>query len=172
MANKISANLLDVRAAHNLLLFGNRAYTKGALAIHGTNLYDALTTVAVVFSVGGLMYTKAAMASVGTATLGAAGGAIDETGAVASVAVLKTGFDAAFLLVLDSSGTVKVIQGAPVATGGTVPVPGYPPLYTPFGLIKVKNATSGANFVFGTTVFGASGVTTTFYDVAVAPGTI
>lgn len=172
MANRIAANLADIEAADHALVMANRAYTKGALAIHGSNLFDALTTGAVVYSINGLLYSKAAMASVATATLGGAKGAIDEAGQTVSMVALASGFDQAFLLVVNAAGTVKALQGLPVVTGAAVPVPGCPNLFAPFGLIKVRNVSSGANFVFGTTLFGASGITTTFYDVAVAPGTI
>lgn len=171
MANKITASLADIEKADFVINMSNRSYSKGALAIHGTNLFDALTAAAVTYSINGILYTKAAMASVGAATLGGANGALDETCAAATMTPQLPGFDAAYLLLLDAAGTVKATQGASVATGGVVQVPGCPPLYAPFGLIKVRNA-SGSNFVFGTTVFNAAGVTTTFFDVSASPGVI
>lgn len=171
MSQRITANLLDIESADHALLMGNRASSKAGLAIHGANAFDALTANAVSYMINGIFYTKAAMASIGAATLGGALGALDESGATATMAPLVTSYDQAFLLVLNAAGTVKAIQGPAVAAGLAVPVPGAPPLYSPFGLIKVRNA-SGSNFVFGTTNFSAANVTTSFYDVSISPGAI
>lgn len=171
MAQRITAHLLDIEDADKVLLTANRSLSKAGLAIHGTNAYDALTANAISFIVNGIFYSKAAMASIAAATLGGAAGALDETGASVTMSALATGYDQAFLLLLNAAGTVKAIQGPAVVTGASVPVPGVPPLYASFGLIKVRNA-SGSNFVFGTTNFSASNVTTTFYDVSLSPGVI
>jgi 1,4-dihydroxy-2-naphthoate octaprenyltransferase len=97
---------------------------------------------------------------------------MDETGtAVAVIANQATAKDCAYLLVLDSSGTCKIIQGAAVAVGTTCKCPGTPTGYAPFGAVKVSNAT-GSVFTFGTTALNTASLTVTYFDLSASPDTL
>lgn len=168
MANKTSINLNDLDFAALRQLVGDRSYSKGILAVHGTNAENVKTAAAVDFSVGGIMYTKAATAEFDLSALGVLNEQGEVLAALSSQAAAK---DRIYLLVLNAAGTCGIIQGAAVATGTTCKCPGTPPGYAPFAAVKVVNGTASA-FTFGTTSLGTSGLTVTYVDLAVAPATL
>lgn len=168
MANKTSINLNDLDFAALRQLVGDRSYSKGILAVHGTNAENVKTTAAVDFSVGGVMYTKAATAEFDLSALGV----LNEQGEVlAAVTAQAAGKTCNYLLVLNSAGTCGIIQSEAVTNGATCKCPGTPPTYAPFAAVKVVNGTASA-FTFGTTSLGTSGLTVTYVDLAVAPATL
>ncbi len=142
----------------------NHTYSKPGLAIHGTNTENALTASAIIASIAGVMYTKAAVTEIDLSALAV----IDETGATATLAAQATAKDRIYLLVMNASAALKIVQGTPVATAAVCPCPRCPDGYVAVGAIKVVNAT-GSNFTLGTTDLDASNVTATFYDLAMAP---
>jgi hypothetical protein len=172
MANKITAGFSDIDHAQLRILLGNRAYGKGILAVHGTNVENVKTTAAVPFSINGIMYSLAATAEFDLSALAV----LDEkTGAATTLTAQATAYSRAYLLALNSSGTAHIIQGTAVltadVTAGTKSVvcPACPPTLAPFAAIKVVNA-SGSAFTLGTTLLSA--VTATYFDVAIAPATL
>ena len=125
---------------------GNMVFSKGGLAELASPGAAVRTTAAVAFSNGGLMYSKAAIAS-----------------QALSGTVVPISTTAYFVLSLDASGNVTVNQG----TGA---LPDVADSLTPFGIIKV--VTNGSTtFTPGTTATNAAGVTVTFYDVSLLPAT-
>ena len=71
---------------------------------------------------------------------------------------------------LDASGNVTTTQGPIVNSGDPCPVPPTPASRALIGLIKVVCTSAGA-FTPGTTLTDATGVTTTFINAAIMPGT-
>jgi hypothetical protein len=158
-------------------LVGNITLSKAGLAI-GTVKSGFNTANVITYLNGGVFpATKAAMTS---QALAAAPGTL----AFQPIPTAKTCY---IVLALDSAGTPYAVQGeydgqvfnSPTITSapttntnaarvGKSFLPDVPNGLTPFGYIKVVNA-SGANFVIGTTLFDAAGVTSTFVDVAMLP---
>lgn len=145
----------------------NRAWSKGKVAKHATNHENVKTTATVNFSIAGVMYAKTATGEFDLSALSV----ITDTGATSAITEQATATDRVYLLVLNSGGTAKIIQGTAVATGGTAACPGCPDGYAPFAAIKVANA-SGAGFTLGTTALNAGSVTSTYYDVSLAPASL
>ncbi len=168
MANKLSINLNDLDLAALRQLIGDRSYSKGALAKHGANHENVLTTVAVDFSIGGVMYTKAI-----TAEFDLSGVAVlNEQGEVLSAVTAQAiGKVRAYLLVLNAAGTPAIIQGVPATSGSACVCPGTPPGYAPFAAIKVTNASAGT-FTLGTTALNTAGLTVAYTDLSVAPAVL
>lgn len=139
------------------------SFTKIALAI-ATTTTKFKTTNAAQFAIAGKSYTMAgtdnitpAMISGSLPTLNAGGTA---AGAQACV----------FLVCIDASNNVKLVQGPVVAGGDKAPVPASPDslTYAVLGAIKVD---SGANlFTLGTTALTGGTVTVTYVDYAANPG--
>lgn len=131
-----------------------RAYTTGVWA-EGTNSGTIKTTATLAYSINGLMYTKAATDNIAMT-------------AAAQQAVLT---DCAYLIEIDSSGTVATVKGTAVANGGTIVVP--PPSAAtkcPVGYFVVSLA-NAATFTAGTTDLSATDVTATFFQLGVLPAT-
>jgi len=145
----------------------NRCFGKAGLAIHGGNSENVQTVAAVDYCIAGVMYQYAITAEIDLSACDF----ITETAAADTVSAQAKNTDRAYLLVLNSAGTVKVIQGTAVATAGTCTVPGCPDGYAPLGVIKVANGNS-ATFTLGTTGLDAAGVTDTYYDVSLAPASV
>lgn len=163
----MSVNLSDSPYAYLRSLLGTRSHGKAGLAIHGANVENVKTTAAVNFSIAGVMYQLAITAEIDLSALSC----ITETGAADTLTAQAKNTDRAYLLVLNAAGTVKIIQGTAVATGGTCVCPGCPESYAPFAALKVANA-SGSDFTLGTTALNAANVTTTYVDVSLAPATL
>ena len=81
---------------------------------------------------------------------------------------LAAGFSCAFAVILDSAQAFTVAQGDIVPNGSLCPVPQAPTGKCIVGAIKVVNATNP--FIPGTTAFNATGVTTTYRNLAQHPG--
>jgi hypothetical protein len=81
---------------------------------------------------------------------------------------LKAGQSCAFAIILDTAGTFTVAQGDIVQNGSLCSVPQAPAGKAIVGAIKVVNATN--DFIPGTTLFSAAGVTTTYRNLAQHPG--
>lgn len=131
-----------------------RCYTTGVLA-EGTNAGTIKTTATLAFSIDGLMYSKAATDNI----------------AMTAAAVQAALTDCAYLVCIDSGGTVSTVKGTAVANGGTLVVPAPVSAATcPFGYIKVALA-NAATFTAGTTDLSASDVTATYFQLGVLPAT-
>lgn len=154
--------LEDVEHAGLRHMLGNRCYSKGVLAIDA-NTENVQTTVAVDYSIKGIMYQKAAVAEIDVSGLGGL-----------SSTALADGYTQIFGLALNSAGTITVVPGDQVLTAditaGTQ-IANWPSAIDDdtvlFGAVKVVNAT-GSAFTFGTTGLDTSGITDTYYDLAVS----
>lgn len=163
MATIVAASLQDVEHAHIRHLLGNRCHTSGILAIDA-NTNDVQTTAAVVYSVKGILYSLAAIAAIDVSGLGGL-----------PTTALADGYTQIFGLEASTdASTVTVVYGEQVLTADITS--GAKELswprastenHTIFGCVKVVNA-SGADFTFGTTGLDASGITDTYYNMAVS----
>ena len=159
---------------------GNMSLAKPVLAINAAGAATVKTTNALVFTVDGIQYTKAALAAQSLAPTHDSRGnpgvyvqpenttvyytlAVNKAGAIAvvqgSFAGQRYGIDP----------TVGVGSGANMGTSyiGDGSVPDAPDGYTPFGLIKV--VTGNVKFTPGTTLLDAANVTATYFDIGVLP---
>jgi hypothetical protein len=168
MTNRIATSLNDLDHADARLLMGNRAYSKAGLADHATAHEDVLTTAAAVYSIGGVMYSKAAVAQIDLSALAV----LDETGTAKPLVAQAAGATRIYLLALDSAGAIAIIQatGLTASSSGNQ-CPGCPPNYAPFGAIKIANNTASA-FTLGTTSKTTANITATYYDLSCAPATL
>lgn len=168
--------LRDIPQAALRELLGNRSLNSGVLAIDA-NTNDVQTSAAVNYIIDGVFYQLAIQAAIDLSTLYVIG----EDGTVESAAngytALPDGYTCVYLLVVGTAGTIRVVEGTQVSnaaiTAGTktAECPSCPPEYAPFGAVKVANA-SGSSFTFGTTGLDASGVTDTYYNLAVVPASL
>lgn len=163
----------DARALANMV------FTKGVLAINAASAATVKTTNAIVYSVDGVMYSKAALSAQAFSALVAA----DLSSAFANYTQPSglTGFyvqpastTAFYVLAMNAAGTVRTVQGTydnqplvpnvNTAVGKSI-VPDVPPGFTPFGIIKI--VLGATTFTPGTTALDAASVTATYYDVSV-----
>lgn len=157
-------NYSDLDHASIRHTIANHCYSKPGLAIHGANAENALTASAIIGSIEGVMYTKAAQTEIDLSALAV----ITEADAVTTISAQATATDRVYLLVMNAAAVLKIIQGTAVATGATCPCPDCPVGYFAWGAIKVANA-SGSAFTLGTTDLSATDVTDTYFDLAIAP---
>ena len=159
----------------------SRCFTKGILAINLGGAATVKTTNALTYSVGGIMYSKAALSAQSIAVTHDTYGNPVATGIAAYVQpVLKT---VIYVISVNAAGTVAVSQGTyagqtvtfpndltrvEVGTGG---VPVEPAGYTAIGAFKVALA-NAATFTPGTTALDATDVTVTYYDLTVLPASL
>jgi hypothetical protein len=158
------SDLSKVQDAILRSLLGNRSYGKGNLAIGATP--SAITsTAAVPYSIGGVMYSRAAFTNQALVS----GGEPFRVQPPNTTVYYSVGVDAA--------GNVNVVQGrfegerfispTGMSVVGDGTVPPLPATHAPIGLLKV--VTGAASFTPGTTNLNAAGVTTTIWDVSALP---
>lgn len=160
---------------------GGMCLTKGVLAINAAGAATVKTTNALVYGVGGVLYTKTALAAQSMAVTHRFDGKAVTTADPAYVQPINS--TVLYILALNAAGTVAVVQGTYagqqvtygsdlskiVTAGGGVPT--LPAGYTPIGAVKV--ATNGvATFTPGTTLLDAAGLTVTYFDLALLPVTL
>ena len=172
------SRLQDLTSAPARDLLGNMNLSKAVLAIATSGKAKVKTTNALVYTVGGVQYTASALSEQVLTNVYTRDGKV--SGGAYVQPVNTTVF---YTLSINAAGTVAVTQGTyagqvltdpsqnGVSTGGDGMVPNAPVGYTPFGVIKVVTAMA-ATFTVGTTALDATNVTSTFYDVAVLPGTL
>lgn len=158
-------------------LMGTRCHVKATLAINAGSAATIKNTGAIIFSVDGIMYTKAALSAQSIAiTHDQFGRDVTTQPSLAAYVqpVLKTVY---YVVALNAAGTVAVVQGSyagqSITYNGQVyvadgAVPVCPDGYAPVGILKVALA-NAATFTPATTALDATDVTVTYYDVSVLP---
>lgn len=149
------------------LIAGTLMCTKAGLTgISGGATTYSTGATALMYSVLGKAATKAQVSGGASPTTDA------YTGATFAANPLPINFGTVFLWGFDASGNIKVAQGKvqPLDSAGNfVLVPPELPyigdLYCPFAYHVVKNGSTGANFVFGTTNWNATGLTHAVVDI-------
>jgi len=151
------------------------ALASGALA-NGTTAGTIKTTVAIPFALDGQFYSKAITDNIAIAYtgpdvyqaptgVGSVNGAF--TGGVGGATRL-------YLLALNAAGAVsvtpgKIVNTADLAAGRvSLDFPDAPFNQCPFGAVRIA-VTANTSFIPGTTALGASGVTTTYLNLASVP---
>lgn len=140
---------------------GYQAFNSGALAA-GTNAGTVQNTAIINYANNGIFYQKAATNNMAPTPAG--------TGPGYAAAAIPPNSVSIMAFWLDSAGALVVSQGPVVGAGGVAPLPPFVNNRTLIGLAKVVTNAS-TTFTPGTTAFGAAGVTTTFYNTSVMPGT-
>lgn len=130
---------------------GNVSLSSGAIAIT-TAKAKFKTTATITFLIDGVFKSKSA-----------ADNLVFSSGHTA----LAAGQSCVFGLWLDASGNVTTTQGAIVAAGDPCPVPAPNNNKALFGLIKIS---STVTFTPNTTELDASGVTATYINAGILPG--
>lgn len=159
-------------------VLGNRCHTKATLAINAGGAATVKTTGATIYSVGGVLYTKAALAAQSIAVTHRLDGSAVTTAEPAYVQPAET--TVIYVVALNAGGTVAVVQGSYAGQAvkfrpdltkimtGDGDIPDEPAGYTAIGAIKVTTA-AATTFTPGTTLLDAAGITATYFDVSVLP---
>lgn len=163
------------------LVLGNRCHTKATLAINAGGAATVKTTGATIFSVGGVLYTKAALAAQSLAITHRLDGTPVTAAEPAYVQPALT--TVVYVVALNKDGTVAVVQGSYAGQAvtfrpdltkimtGDGDIPDEPVGYTAIGYIKVATA-AATTFTPGTTLLDAAGITATYVDVSVLPDSL
>ena len=157
-------------------LLGDRCYVYGTLAINAASAATVKTTGAVIFSVDGVMYTKAALSAQSIAITHDQFGRDVTTQPSLAAYVQPANSTVYYVLGLNAAGTVATVQGGysgqsltvngqPFVSDGSMPV--LPNGYAPIGVLKV--ATGAVTFTPATTALDAASVTTTYFNVSTLP---
>ena len=152
----------DVRHASLRNTIGNRNMINATITLEAGDKKDIESqTVALSYTIGGKFYVKAAIADLNVTPTDWAGDS--------SVQAADT--KAYYALCLDTAGTVTCYKGKDelTTTGNDAPLPGHPADLCCFCVIEV--VTVAVTFTQGTDNYDASGVTSTFHNVACLPAT-
>ena len=149
----------------NRIYGGNFCTTSGLLTATGAEtVHD--TTVTINYVIDGKIRTKTAITDGVTPTTDAVTGAAFDA--------LTANKGCIFLWCLDSSGTVKVIQGpiADMAGGSFVnppQFPDFPDTLVPFAYMVAKAASTAGTITFGSSNWNATGFTNAIVNIATVP---
>ena len=142
------------------------AMNSGALAV-GTAPTGFNTGATINYAISGRLYAKTAITS--QALVAEAGSGIDPKLPNALVTV-PAGKVSTFAVLLDAAGAATVAQGDLVDVGSPAPISAsFPSSKAIVGVIKVSNVTNP--FIPGTTSLAAAGVTSTYINLSMHPGT-
>lgn len=170
LSNIANASLVDVLANFN--------FTKAVLAINLAAAATVKTTLAISYTIGGVLLTKAALAAQSIAVTHREDASPVTAGDPAYVQPAQQ--TVIYLLALNAAGTLAVIQGGfagqvvrfsdnsskvLTSVGG---VPALPVGFAVIGALKVATAPA-TTFTPGTTALDAAGVTVTYFDLAMVP---
>lgn len=178
--------LSDVTSGPVRTLLGNACLSLIALAINAAGAATVKTTGATIYSVDGLLYTKAALAAQSIVPTHGVNG--DQAVAGVGAYVQPANTTVYYTLALNAAGTVAVVQGsyngqiptldptkgvgalAAIGTSakGDGAVPNPPDGYTAIGIIKVTTDGS-TTFTAGTTLLDAAGLAVAYFNVCLLP---
>lgn len=172
MSTLKSTQSADLRRA-----VGDRCYVFSTIAINVGGAATVKTTGAVIYSVDGVMYSKAALSAQAiTITHDQLGRDVSTQPSWAKY-IQPVSTTAYYVLALNAGGTLAVVQGgyagqvltlngqAYVSDGA---MPAVPVGYTPFAVIKIA-PTVAATFDPATTVLDAANVNATYFNVSTLP---
>ncbi len=126
----------------------NRCFGAAGLA-EGTNATTIQIAAAIDFCINGVVYLKA----------------ITDNIAMTALPVQAISTFCKYLVTINASGTVVIVQGNIAATAALALVPAIDDDVAPLGYVQV--ATNGSTtFTSGTTDLGAAGITDTYVDLS------
>lgn len=172
------SRLSEIQAAAVRDALGNRCNTKATLAINVGGAATVKTTGTTTYTIGGVLYSKAALSAQSIAVTHRFDGSAVSTADAAYVQPAET--TVVYVVALKADGTVAVVQGSYAGQSitfaadkskvltGTGGIPALPSGYVAIGAIKVATA-AATTFTPGTTALDAAGVTATYYDLALLP---
>lgn len=175
------SDLSKLSARDLLNAIGTRCMTKITLAINAGGAATVKSTGAIVYTIGGVLYTIAALAAKAITVTHRADGSAVTTADPSYVQPAET--TVTYVLAVDAAGSVAVVQGSYAGQSitykadkskvltGTGGIPALPAGYCPIGAIKVKTA-AATTFTPGTTALDAAGLTVTFTDLSQLPLTL
>jgi hypothetical protein len=156
----------------NALAGQNFCTTTGVFAADGGAVTTYSTTATIQYAIGGKAKTKTAVTN----------GATPTTGAVSAAAItLTAGFARMVVWCLDSTGTVKVVEGPITSWDGTsfgligqyAPAPLFPDIpdtLVPFAYMLLKGgSTLVGTWTLGSSNYNAAGLTHTEVNILVMP---
>lgn len=172
------SNLSDVNAQSVRAAIGTQCHSKITLAINAAAAPTVKSTGATIYSIGGVYYTKAAMAAQVLTITHRFDGSPVTTADPAYGQPAET--EVIYVLAYNASGTLAVVQGSyagqviryaddksRVETGrGGVPT--LPSGHAAVGAIKITTA-AATTFTPATTALDAAGVSATYYDLQLLP---
>lgn len=165
-------------------LIGTANFTKGGLAINAASAATVKTTATVTYSIGGVLYSKAALSAQSIAVTHGANGLPVAAANGNPAYVQPINSTVIYLVGLDAAGNVSLTQGAYAGqvmsfngnlakrvtdVDGGVPTP--PANVAVIGAFKVVTNGS-ATFTPGSTALDAAGVSVTYYDLQVLPAAL
>lgn len=138
----------------------------GGLA-NGTTAGTIKTASTITPVIDGIFGTKAATDNISLAPAALANTSpyVNDGVALGTIKAGKQGF---YALWINSAGTFSVTQGPTAPIGDKLEPPAVAPGLALVGLVKVVTTTN--DFIAGTTALNAAGVTTTYLNCAVMPG--
>lgn len=142
------------------LALNSGAFARGSTATQITN------AAAINYTINGVYQTQKAIVASFALVIEPNTGIVPT--AANTLQTLAAGKSCAFAIILDTAGVFTVAQGDIVDNGSLCPVPQAPSGKAIVGAAKVVNTTNP--FIPGTTAFNATGVTTTFVNLAQHPG--
>lgn len=175
------SRISSIASASLRQVLGNRCHTKATLAINAASAATIKTTGTTTFSIGGILYNKAALAAQSFAVTHRFDGAAVTAAEPAFVQPALT--SVFYVVALNSAGTVAIVQGSylgqPITfrpdlskvVTGDGGIPEEPAGYTAIGFVRVNTA-AATTFTPGTTLLDAAGITATYFDVAVLPDSL
>jgi hypothetical protein len=153
---------LQLQGANALTFAANSgAFAQGSTASQFTN------AAAINYAINGAFQTQKAIVASVPLVIEPNSGIVPTAPSV--LQTVAAGSSCAFAVILDSAGVFTVAQGDIVPNGSLCPVPQAPAGKAIVGAIKVVNVTNP--FIPATTNFNATGVTTTYRNLAQHPGT-
>ena len=174
------SSISNIQSAAVIQVLANQCLTKATLAINAGAAATVKTTGATIYSVNGVLYSKAALAAQAiTPTHGPLGDLVTSIAAY----VQPANTTVYYVIAVNAAGTVAAVQGSYAGqtlvyandisktTIGSGTVPAEPAGYTAIGVIKVATG-AATTFTPGTTALDAALVTATYFDVAILPVTL
>lgn len=172
------SSLFNILSADVRKVLANRCLTKATLAIDTGGAATIRTTGATIYSVNGVLYSKAALSAQSMAVTHDCFGNLVAVGVAAYVQPTNT--TVFYVISVNAAGTVAVSQGcyagqtltfandlSKIYTGiGDIPTE--PAGYTAIGVIKVA-PTAAVTFTPGTTALDVANLNATYFDIDVLP---
>jgi hypothetical protein len=147
---------------------GTKCFVSGALAIHGSNAENVLTTVAITHIINGEFRSLGAQTEIDLSGLSGISSTGVVNAAAGGYAAIPAGSECKYVLCVNAAGTIRVVEGDIKSVADAAEFPNAPADHAAFGGIYVKNGTT-SDFVLGTTDLDTAGITDTYHNFSLVP---